>query len=307
MRPQSMPAEPPDDIARPTTDRENGPASPMARATRAPVDLASGPDSKQGDCGRPPEGSPAGSSARLVAECPDRPVDWRWQHAGILLDLGLRCDRSFDRATREARRFRAALVRCRDEAERRRLDARMTGVAGAYEFHAGPPRRRWAVEARLLAGESAAVIADKENSTEMIIERYAALFYDVGDRLACPGYIVHTAIGHTGLSRFAIENLGEFWKSIAYHGGAAMLDLAIAATTAGLSGSLSTDQEANLAAMTQLHQALMPLAPRANPSPPEFDEDGVAPPEDRGSGPPETAVVQPPAAGRPHRADRAVR
>ncbi|MEJ7638979.1 MAG: hypothetical protein WKF75_13665, partial [Singulisphaera sp.] len=135
---------------------------------------------------------------RLGPDCPTRPVDWRWLKAGLMLELGLRWSRRRDdEATRMARQYRAALQRCHDDAGRERLDAKMPGVAGAYAIHTGPPPRRWAVEARLLAGEPLATIARKEAATREAVDLYQCLFFNISDRLANRGYLAHEAIGPT--------------------------------------------------------------------------------------------------------------
>ncbi len=196
---------------------------------------------------------------RLSPDCPTRPVDWRWQKAGLLLDLGLRRLRRRDDApTREARRFLAALRRCRGDAHRRRLNERMPGVAAAHALSTDPPARRWAVEARLLGGEPPAAIASKEGTTVEAVTRYEALVFNVSDRLGNRGYIAHAAIGQAAHPGPGVEGLGTFWRLLGFHGGPAILDLANAA---GPASATAADWEVTRAALTRLRLALTPLAP----------------------------------------------
>ncbi len=179
----------------------------------------------------PPPTRPRPLLVRLGPDCPTRPVDWRWLKAGLMLELGLRWSRRRDdEATRMARQYRAALQRCHDDAGRERLDAKMPGVAGAYAIHTGPPPRRWAVEARLLAGEPLATIARKEAATREAVDLYQCLFFNISDRLANRGYLAHEAIGPTAIRGLGAGDAGAFLKLIAYHGGPSALDAAIAAT-----------------------------------------------------------------------------
>lgn len=167
--------------------------------------------------------------ARLSHDCPARPVDWRWGRAGLLLELGLRCWRG-DGPTRDARRYLAALGRCRGDAARRRLSARMAGVAGALAIADGEDRVRLAVEAWLLVGAGAAVVAGKLGIAPEAVAWYESLFFNVSDRLASRGYLVHLALGERRRHGPASRNLGILWKSVALAGEVGVLDELIRAT-----------------------------------------------------------------------------
>jgi len=249
--------------------RPAAPGSSPAASTNPATEGAAWTPAAPGDAlgsghGRPPA-PPGLRLARLGPDCPARPVDWRWERAGLLLTLGLRGSRRRDDGpTCEARRFRAALGRCRDEGGRR-LAARMPAVAGASAISTGPPPLRWAVEAWLLAGEPPATIASKMGMAVEAVAWYEALFFNVSDRLGSRGYIAHAAIGQAAHPGLGVEDPGTFWKLIGYYGGPAVLDLAFAATAAGPAGSASVDGEAIRAALTRLRLSLTPLAPSRAP------------------------------------------
>jgi hypothetical protein len=132
----------------------------------------------------------------LGAANPRRPVDWRWQRAGLMLELGLRWSRRRDDAqVRRAKQYRAALRRCRGEADRRSLERKMPDVAGAVAIHEGEPTTRGAVEARLLAGEPIEAIARRCSVPVEAVEIYEQLFFNVADRLTSTSYILFHAVG----------------------------------------------------------------------------------------------------------------
>jgi hypothetical protein len=55
---------------------------------------------------------------------------------------------------------------------------------------AEPPHLRWAVEARLLAGENSESIARKCRTTVEVIDWYEKLFFSVRDSLACSSWVM---------------------------------------------------------------------------------------------------------------------
>jgi hypothetical protein len=161
----------------------------------------------------------------LGAASPRRPVDWRWQRAGRLLDLGLRWSRSRDdEATRMAKQYQANLRRSRGEADRRRLARRMPDIGGAVAIHEGEPTARMAVEARLLAGEPIEAVARRCGVTAVAVEVYGQLFFDVADRLTSTSYILFHAIGPATYRGFAGDDTGAVLRWFAYLGGSRVLD-----------------------------------------------------------------------------------
>ena len=182
------------------------------------------------DSGLPRRG-PAPSWRASAPDCPTRPVDWRWLKAGLMLDLGLRGSRRRDDGpTREARRYRAASRRCRDDAGRERLGARMPGIAGACAIRDGEPRLRWAVEARLLAGEPIDAVARKVGLRPEAVAWYETVFFHITDRLGSRGYVVHEVIGIRALRGPVAHEVDLLWKVFALFGGPEVLDALIRST-----------------------------------------------------------------------------
>ncbi len=148
-----------------------------------------------------------------------------------MLELGLRWSRRRDDGpTREAKWYRAALRRCRDDAGRERLRARTPGVAGACAIRDGEHRVRWAVEARLLAGEAINAVARKVGLRPEAVSWFETLFFHITDRLGSRGYLVHVAIGPRLLRGPTAQDLDLLWKHFALSGGPEVLDVLIRST-----------------------------------------------------------------------------
>jgi hypothetical protein len=89
-------------------------------------------------------------------------------------------------------------------------------------YRRGPAWRRTEVEARLLAGEPAEVVAAKTGVPDKVVEAYERLCFAVTDRLQHSGYIVHHAIKLHAPG--AEANLGTHLKHYGYFAGPAVLD-----------------------------------------------------------------------------------
>jgi hypothetical protein len=163
----------------------------------------------------------------LLPGCPFRPLDWRWQRAGQLRRPRARLRRWDDGWIIRARRFLADLDRAGGDPRHPRLARAHPEVLDAYLLRQGPARRRWEAEARLLAGQADAEIADRVGVGTGVIEAYEALFYHVRHRLRCSDWVAAFAIGdrlYQGLDAGETEVL---WKALAYHGGPVVLDALI--------------------------------------------------------------------------------
>jgi hypothetical protein len=151
---------------------------------------------------------------------------WRWQRAGLLLELGMRWSRRRDDGpTRRAKQYLSALRRCRCVADRGRLERNMPDVAGAVAIVEGQPTTRWAVEARLLAGEPIEAIARKTVLTPQAVATFEALFFNVSDRLQNRGYLIHIAVGLYPTPRE--PDPGLVWRLFGLLGGPVVLDALI--------------------------------------------------------------------------------
>lgn len=98
-------------------------------------------------------------------------------------------------------------------------DRRLIGVRKLFE--AGGPIT-WEIEARTLAGETTAAIADKCGLPMETVLSYQRLFFGVEARLDQPHYI-HQAIIQTRRP-FAASDVAQLWKYFAYRGGPKVID-----------------------------------------------------------------------------------
>src|SRR5205823_3925434 len=130
-------------------------------------------------------------------EDPQRPPDWRW---GRAVERAETRGGSFrpcrDPYVVAAQRYREAWGRCRGAAGRQRLTTRFPALDQAFRVYADPgDPYRHAVEARVLAGQPPADIADRTGLPAVVVLAYEAVFFDVRSRLRYPDYVLHRVIG----------------------------------------------------------------------------------------------------------------
>ncbi len=101
----------------------------------------------------------------------------------------------------------------------------MPDVAAAIAIVEGEPTARWAVEARLLAGEPIEAIARKTALTPRAVATFEALFFNVADRLENRGYIIHIGVGLYTTPREPDPGLA--WRLFGLLGGPVVLDALI--------------------------------------------------------------------------------
>jgi hypothetical protein len=157
---------------------------------------------------------------RIASSNPLRPPDWRYRRALELLarhrPASLRSD---DLATR---RLLAHLRSCRRSAGSRAqaaCDRRDPAIADAVELFTRGDALRSVVEAWLLAAAPPAEIAERTCVSMAGIEAYHACFFDVGDRLARPDYIVGHVILTGASSSAAARPIETAIRLAAYLGG----------------------------------------------------------------------------------------
>jgi hypothetical protein len=158
---------------------------------------------------------------------PFRPPDWRWQRARQLLEPRVRRRRLDEDWVVRARCFGRALARAGGDLSRPRLARAHPEVIAACRLWLGEPRRRWEVEARLLAGQDDATIADRLGINPGVIEAFEALFFDVRARLACSDWIAACVIGPRLYEALDVDDIETLWKTLAYHGGPLVLNALI--------------------------------------------------------------------------------
>jgi hypothetical protein len=165
---------------------------------------------------------------------PWRPVDWRWRLALHLVEQPRSYLRKYaDDGVRQAVALERTYPRSWDNDARERLANRQPTLWQARElYYSDPAHSRWAVEARILAGEPVADIARKHNLTPEVIDCYAPLFFDVADRLDNPSLIYMYVVGtkvYTGWS--PDDDLDVIWRLFGYNFGPIVLDLLIPLAT----------------------------------------------------------------------------
>jgi hypothetical protein len=104
------------------------------------------------------------------------------------------------------------------------LAQRMPGVFHAHAILvAEPPHLRWAVEARLLAGESFDSIAQKCRTTAEAIHWYEKLFFSVRDSLHCSSWVMCVVL-EGKMYRLTEPDPETLWRFYGYWGGPYVLD-----------------------------------------------------------------------------------
>ncbi len=153
---------------------------------------------------------------------PQRSVDWRWRRAKRLV----RDDRwpvagADDDWTIDAFRY-ASARRCRTGIYR--FSRRMIDLHEAYKLSKSDGPLRWEVEARILAQEDIAVVADKTGIAADTISAYAAVHFHVWPKINARHYI-HGVIGSR--RPWSPTRVRDLWCYLGYTGGPAVLDAII--------------------------------------------------------------------------------
>jgi hypothetical protein len=198
------------------------------------------------------------------------PPDHRWRRAASLAGAGLSpAPADDDPWVARAAAFLAALGRCPDEPARRAPADQTPAVSRAHAlFTAEPPQLRWAVEARVLARESAAEIARKCGLPEEAVAAYEALFFDVRDRLDADTWVACQVVGPKAFAGLTGDDLGVWWKLVGYTYGPVALDALLLGTRApsgpqpdALAGAVARDASARFALKRLLAAHVLPVTP----------------------------------------------
>jgi hypothetical protein len=153
-----------------------------------------------------------------------RPLDWRWQRAGELLASRARRRRRDDGWVARARRFRAALARARGDDRDPRVARADPALLGARRLARVDRRRRWVLEARLLAGQSDAEVAARMGLGADAVAAYEAVFYAVRDGLGATDWVHLVVIGLGLYDGFDSADEETALKLYGYHLGPLVLD-----------------------------------------------------------------------------------
>jgi hypothetical protein len=83
---------------------------------------------------------------------------------------------------------------------------------------------RWAIEARVLAGESDEQIADKVGTDVDVINAYINVFFDVREKLNNIDYVTQVVMGDAVTRGLQERHYDLLWKMLGYRGGPHVLD-----------------------------------------------------------------------------------
>jgi hypothetical protein len=198
------------------------------------------------------------------------PLDSRWRAARACVEQGrppAACD---DRWVREAVRFLAERGDRPGPEAMARLAEQMPAVSQAFDLRqADRPEFRWAIEARVLAGEPFDAVARKCGLLPAAIEAYVKLFYDVVDLLGADTWVMCEVIGPRLFRGMTEQDLDVWWKLLGYCFGPLMLDkvtdhsagLPRPAEDGQLAAALDRDAEALFRAKKLLAAHLLPVTP----------------------------------------------
>jgi len=90
---------------------------------------------------------------------------------------------------------------------------------------------RWAIEARILAGEADADIAKKIGCSPDIITAYESVFFNVREKLDHSEYIVNVVMADAVARGLSERQYDLLWKMFGYQGGSLVLDAMISKFT----------------------------------------------------------------------------
>jgi hypothetical protein len=168
---------------------------------------------------------------------PFRPVNWRWEQARFMREKKLRIPKgTSDDYVVQALKFQNGLAKCSDEIDRWSLMEELPDFYTAHLIYLRGDDEdrhpmRYAIEARLLAGQPYYEIAELIGLSTEAIQTYERLFFNVVEKLRFTDYIMTCVIGpsvHAGLSDRDYDLL---WKLFGYLYGPVVLDSFINTTS----------------------------------------------------------------------------
>lgn len=185
---------------------------------------------------------------------PFRPVHWRWERAGLAVDGRLPLSRKRDDEwVRKAAKFRRKLAKCKDAFDQAYLAEEQPEVYWAHRLHDvvkydGDDQAqdyrcgiKYEVEARILAGESDAAVAERAGLQPEDVAAYEKLFFNVRDDLHRTTYIFHQVLGPAVQRGLYSREWDLLWKLYGYMRGPATLDFVISAFQNWRSATPSSD------------------------------------------------------------------
>lgn len=165
---------------------------------------------------------------------PRRAPHWRWLRAVQIDSGGKKASRKKDGPEGFAWIRRAVRLKRHFELAGNRADA-------LYALHHRDPHlfwahtiwaddkapTRWAIEARVVAGETDEQIADKLGTDPGVINAYVNVFFDVRGKLRHTDYVVNVIMGDAVARGLQERHYDLLWKLMGYHGGTLVLNAVI--------------------------------------------------------------------------------
>lgn len=165
---------------------------------------------------------------------PLRAPHWRWLRALQVDTGGRRPSRKIDgeagffwirRATRLKRHFDKAAGRAEPLYALLERDPELFWAHNIWTKDKAPTR--WAIEARVLAGQSDEEIAFRAATTTEIVSAYVNVFFDVRGVLDRDDYILNVVLADAVSRGVQERHYDLLWKLLAYRGGPHVLDATI--------------------------------------------------------------------------------
>jgi hypothetical protein len=161
-----------------------------------------------------------------------RAPNWRSRRAGDALDGRPRPADRRDGAVSATwiskyQQFLQAYCQCAPSPRLlRRLRREFPSLYEAHVLYHDPSKRRsrFAIEARMLAGQNDLEIAGSMGCAPKTIQAFAALFFDVRPRLADADYISQVVLGESVSRGQGEHDYAQVWKRVAYSYGPHVLD-----------------------------------------------------------------------------------
>ncbi len=167
----------------------------------------------------PPEDQQFGPVDNLIHYHPGNPVrppDWRWMWTAALLRASVPVGRREDGWVRRARRLLLVLGRFGGDPGYSGVVKSDPACLAAYRLHQWDARRRWELEARLLAGQDDATIAARLAVPGDVVAAYEALFYDVRHRLGGLDWVGAVVFGDRLYDGMIVEDVEGLAKLVGY-------------------------------------------------------------------------------------------
>lgn len=164
-------------------------------------------------------------------ESPRRAPHWRWLRAMQIDSGGPRASKNLDgpagftwirRASRMKRHWEQANNRPNAVYAAMLRDKDMFWAHSIWAEEKNPTR--WAIEARVLAGESNAQIAYKLGTTEDVVGAYVNVFFDVREKMQHMDYVLNVILSDAVTRGLQERHYDLLWKMLGYQGGEHVLD-----------------------------------------------------------------------------------